>query len=80
MQKPFFLEKVTKLATVNGSFLKMRNNAPRGQMITINGRLAMSWTVSNLKNVDRAIEKVVRAYKDNVSFTCGVSMQTAVFA
>jgi len=39
-----FLEKVAKLAaTVNCSFLKMSNNAPSGQMITINGRLAMSW-------------------------------------
>jgi hypothetical protein len=35
--------------------------------------------VSYLKNVDRAIEKIVRSYKDRISFACDVVRQTVVF-
>jgi hypothetical protein len=35
--------------------------------------------VSHLKNVDRAIEKIVRSYKGRVSFTCDVVRQNVVF-
>jgi hypothetical protein len=34
--------------------------------------------VSHLKNVDRAIEKIVRSYKDRISFACDVVRQTVV--
>jgi hypothetical protein len=35
--------------------------------------------VSHLKNVDRAIEKIVRSYKGRISFTCDVVRQAVVF-